>query len=390
LKTRSPSFAVLFVLLIFLCESAVLVQAATGEKVPLLKRGPRAWENYSSYPTHFVNRLHVHAVDDQTNRVYAKQVKRFLNHAKIMGESPSSTREWDVCMADELASRCYGDRESVSSGQCLFHGWSHIFPSFKGRMPESYRALQAWQKLDTGGVGGPVGWGVLLILICRLFERGLVYQGLWIWLQHDIYGREQDCEMITSDDIYIDPGDLHSVAVQLGTRARGLSVKTGSDQGVQIDEAALALILGRIKRTMRPGEPLFHFSQTTMRKYWTEEQLRAGILHPFKMHSIRHSKPSADAASGRRSLEAIRRRGRWSQLKSVQRYSRGHALTMHWASLPELIASQARTLESVYPGPLVSALRRGPGRETVLGKIILDVLESDVSGRDARTSFPRA
>ena len=49
---------------------------------PLQKRGPRAWAAAREYVSPLVNRLHIHAVDDDTNVLYAKHVRAFLIDAK--------------------------------------------------------------------------------------------------------------------------------------------------------------------------------------------------------------------------------------------------------------------------------------------------------------------
>ena len=80
--------------------------------VPLEKKGPLAWENAQILPARGrarggVNRLHVHAVDDQTNRVYAKQVCYFLQHVKSEQLSFGTVHERDVALADYLSDGCY-------------------------------------------------------------------------------------------------------------------------------------------------------------------------------------------------------------------------------------------------------------------------------------------
>ena len=184
-------------------------------------------------------------------------------------------------------------------------------------------------------------------------------------------------EIITCADIYSDPLDETKTAFELGTRSRGLAVKTGSDQGVDIEEPLLATVVARIsKRRRTKTASFFPFKQQHMRKVWLRSQQRLGFrkLHP--LHALRHTKPSADARSGRRTLEEIRRRGRWSQIKSVQRYSRGHAVTMHLASLPTKLRNAMTNAEQQYPRCLAHAIRRGPAASSQLGLLVLEVLDS--------------
>eukprot|EP00969_Alexandrium_andersonii_P116753 5161646-Alexandrium_andersonii.AAC.1 len=59
-------------------------------------------------------------------------------------------------------------------------------------------------------------------------------------------------------------------------------------------------------------------SAEAFRRVWRATLESLGLSWVGPPHSLRHSGPSADATSGRRSLEDIRRRGRKSQIKSVQ------------------------------------------------------------------------
>ena len=219
-----------------------------------------------------------------------------------------------------------------------------------------------------------MSYGMVLKIVCSFFEHGRLYEGAWVWAQHDLCAREQDLEQVAREDIFIDPLDETKVALRFGSRQRGLSVKTGSDQAATIDDSLIARVVSGMRKKLVPGEMLFPFSQAAMRRSWNEEQRLLKTTKRYKLHTLRHSKPSADSARGRRTLEEIRRRGRWNQMKSVQRYSRAHALVMDLAEMDEPLREEVAKLEAAYPVPLLSACRRGPGRNTGLGRILDEVL----------------
>jgi len=144
----------------------------------------------------------------------------------------------------------------------------------------------------------------------------------------------------------------------------------------------LRRILRSVKsKLLKSGMALFPQSQAHVRKLWAKSQARVGITRPHPLHTLRHSKPSADARPGVRSLEEIRRMGRWSQLKSVQRYSKAHAITMHRASLHGTILTGADRAEATFPQCLTGPLRTGPTASHPLAKIILGVFESKSRSR---------
>ena len=74
--------------------------------------------------------------------------------------------------------------------------------------------------------------------------------------------------------------------------------------------------------------PLFVIKQGRLSTLFTQAcrslQLEdVGILH---MYQLRHGGASHDAVSGSRTLEAVRRRGRWRSWSSMRRYEKGARL----------------------------------------------------------------
>ena len=63
-------------------RSASPSSSAKIKPPPLIKRGALAWHQASENALKYNNRLVVHAVDDNTNRVYQKAVKEFLVDVK--------------------------------------------------------------------------------------------------------------------------------------------------------------------------------------------------------------------------------------------------------------------------------------------------------------------
>ena len=123
------------------------------------------------------------------------------------------------------------------------------------------------------------------------------------------------------------------VALTLGAGARGLATKTGSDQGVVIDGELLAWWTAELAKNLAPGAALVPLTQIQFRRHWWEGLMAIGLQQMGPPHSLRHSRPSHDVMTGQMTLEAARRRGRWQSLKSVQRYTKSHALIQKQAAL---------------------------------------------------------
>ena len=130
-------------------------------KALLEKKGKNAWTKHKIQPTtgrtnDGVNRLHVHAADDSTNKHYIQAVFDFLRCVRKGALPFRIIKERDVALADYICDLCYSQDLPPSKSALVFADFNHIFPEHRGHMPEAARALQAWTKLDLGGEGGPL------------------------------------------------------------------------------------------------------------------------------------------------------------------------------------------------------------------------------------------
>ena len=129
-----------------------------------LKKGPLAWENAERDIHDGIKRdtlrLLVHGVNFDTNRAYTKEVLKFLKNVVSDKSSVIQRKDamigtscWDSALAEELDHRCYRLREPISAGQRLYHGFCHVYPEFRGRLPVSLRALHNWEQVAVFGEG---------------------------------------------------------------------------------------------------------------------------------------------------------------------------------------------------------------------------------------------
>ena len=87
--------------------------------------------------------------------------------------------------------------------------------------------------------GGAVPKAALGCLVRWLIDQQQFLTALAVFLSFDCYLRESDWEGLTAGDVIITnhgPGNIFDVALFLGVGSRGESSKTGSDQGVVMDD----------------------------------------------------------------------------------------------------------------------------------------------------------
>ena len=100
--------------------------------------------------------------------------------------------------------------------------------------------------------------------------------------------------------------------------------KTGEfDESLLLDlpeHEYLSGVLREWRRDTAPDERFVPFAQSHLACAFRLSGMLLGLDPPPKLYQLRHSGPSADFAGGRRSLDSIKRRGRWRTDASVRRY----------------------------------------------------------------------
>ena len=126
------------------------------------------------------------------------------------------------------------------------------------------------------------------------------------------------------------------MALQLGVPERGETTKTGVRQGARPDFPLTRRILEKHLKGKSGAMKLFDLSPSVFRDHWAAACEALG-WYPGPPHSLRHSGPSFDAATGYRNLDAVRTRGRWRAKTSVLRYQKAHVLVAAEAAMPKEI-----------------------------------------------------
>ena len=108
------------------------------------------------------------------------------------------------------------------------------------------------------------------------------------------------------------------------------------NQSVIIERGWVARLFLELARKRSPNSPIFSVSRETVARRVKRACDLLGIDCPV-LHRLRHTGPANDTLRGTKSLEQIRRRGRWASLKSVERYSKTAHIVADLAQLdPEV------------------------------------------------------
>ena len=330
-------------MLLVLMVSSRLPEAEAGRPQhaapPMEKRGALALVNARSFgqPAHGVLRSLVHAVNDTTNKEYVKEVQLMLKTVWNRRLPFDSDKDKDRAIAMILDEMRYIQQTPLGRGQKVFHGFCHIFPEFKNALPLSWRVVHSWNDEGKSWEGSSASSQCIFAMILDMITHGDVVAGIATWNALDGYLRGQDWKMLRKEDVFSiqkHKGSGVRVAQMFGRRHRGESVKTGQEQGVDIDDECLAMLIHEYCKDLADSDKLYDISEVEYRHAWDSAQRRLKLQWVGPPHTLRHTKPSEDSANGTRSVDEIQKRGRWTQAKSMQRYSKPHALTIHLSRLP--------------------------------------------------------
>ena len=136
-----------------------------------------------------------------------------------------------------------------------------------------------------------------------------------------------------------------------GSNDRGEKAKTGPNQGVIIDSPTLRDDLRKWVAKLRPNDLVFPLPAYKFRETWKAVKAKEGLEWLGPPHHLRHAGASRDAESNKRSLELIRRRGRWKSSESVQRYTKSWLLIRERARLTPDQLTRGRALAQLRGQP---------------------------------------
>ena len=310
----------------------------------------------------------VHAVDDVTNRVYEKAVREFLIDVKRTGVAFSTFYERDFALSKYLESLCYLESRGYAAGSNAFHGFAHIFGEHKNRLPLSARALKAWERQQLCREGQPIPYQAMGLIIQTFCEKGLVYEAAAACLQLDCWLREQDWAMLRGRDVTL--GHQGKVALLLGDREAGEKVKTGANQGAEVEHVVTKAILSVLVENTEADDLVFATTPERFRREWWKVLKALGLESLGPPHGIRHAGAAHYVANGG-DLEVARRRGRWATSGALQRYTKTHVLVRRLATLSDEQVLAGQKFWERPAATMARALRKSPaGGTTIVERLV--------------------
>jgi hypothetical protein len=172
---------------------------------------------------------------------------------------------------------------------------------------------------------------------------------------YDCYLRPYELLGLRARDVIAPSEVLAHWCIRVCPREELRPSKTGIfDDTVILDSkhrpAALFMLLLLLRsKVFEPGDLLFEFSHESLLKLF--QKALEWLSLPgwgFSLYSCRHGGPSEDVCGNFRSLEVVKRRGRWASESSLRRYEQRGRLHVVYSHVPRQLMSFCISIEKNF------------------------------------------
>jgi integrase len=211
----------------------------------------------------------------------------------------------------------------------------------KGALPRARRCLQGWQRLDPGATRPPIPMELVFLLALKMWEKNLVGHAVILLLMFEGYLRPGEALGLKEEDLVMPTAAHPFHSLNLHPSDRLESSKVGlSDETILLDSSLMPW-LGDLLTTRLQGVPnalMFHMTYQDLKNVWMSTLKEIGLPQDHAvLYQLRHSGPSYDRLTKSRSLQDVKKRGRWSADSSVRRYEAHARLAQEFQRLPKKI-----------------------------------------------------
>ena len=277
------------------------------------------------------------SVKESTLVRYEKLATEFVARATRLKLDWVSDVELDAVLCQKM-NWMFFEGQSAEEGSRLLAALKFFLPEVSrlgpGSLPRTTRALGSWRKMAPANQGMPMPFVVLCAIVGFTLRR----------FRSSVVGRNLALKWLVAFHTYMRPGEVDKLKcwqiVRPTHRARappytyyGVLLhpteekrpgKTGMwDEAILIDNENLFPALGSLLQTQKPHESCWLLSSADEIKAINEAIARLGLEDlGLCRYSMRHGGASHDLLTKSRSVEAVKRRGRWRSDSSLKRYGK--------------------------------------------------------------------
>lgn len=267
---------------------------------------------------------------------YNDAVSHFLSWCHTNDLDPSSPESFDDILTDYFH-HLYDTNQGKGAAHNTLYGILMYLPHLKHHLHLASKSLVGWNKLYPPKSYPPLTWELCCLVAVRLAMDGHLLHAVATLLGFDCFLRIGELVGLRRDDV-ADVKDARMGGVSADMTLRLRSTKTGPNQWVVVENAAVKTLLRRTVAITKPGNFIFPFSASTFRNHFKAACASLGLSSSYVPHSLRHGGATRHHLLGRH-MEDILLRGRWASSKSARRYIQaGRAMLMTMDTPPQVHA----------------------------------------------------
>ena len=262
-----------------------------------------------------------------TKAKYEADHERFVEFPRQHHLAITDVGQVDVTMV-EFLDQLFLEGEDVAVGQRVVAAWGWTHPSFTKqgdhRLPRAAKALAGWRKIAPGHTRQPMPWMYCALLVTKLLEIGFLATARALMLMFWAYLRPGEALTLKEADLVRPSRMCRHYAVNLHAQSRGEQSKVGlSDESLLLDMIDVPWYGAELAKMAYTGDnaQLLKVEYPDMKSQFEAAQRAVGFRRvSCVLYQASHGGPSHDRRAGHRSVEEIKRRGRWLSESSLRRY----------------------------------------------------------------------
>ena len=260
---------------------------------------------------------------------YLRRLTRLRRWLNVNLHSPATVGDLDNLLPVYFT-ELFNAGLSVGEGSKTLAAVLHFWPHGRHQLPRAWRAIKGWNKLAPMRTRSPMPWLALMCCIGAALHQGLVDLAVAMLLQFVCYLRPNELLSLTPE-CFASPS-THSRSTKCGWGLvlrpfeQGRAAKSGEfDEAVMIDRPDLPALnlFCSVLQKRAPKRSVWNFTQTEYAQHLRKLLAKSQLEHMgLDAYALRHGGASADRLDNRRSLAAVKRRGRWRADTSLRRYEK--------------------------------------------------------------------
>jgi integrase len=277
-----------------------------------------------------------------TANKYSKAVNRFAGWCDAVGVMPTTSQQLDRYLSDyfvDLWFKQVGKHEA----SCTLYGLDMLLPGIKKRLDRSRRSLRGYNRLMPSVARPPLPATVATAIAVWLASTGRFSMAVGVLLSFDCYLRSGELLQVVREDFAMGTDARLGLNEQHRIHIHLRRCKTGRNQGVEVHDNQVKILVRHLLSVTKPGQRVFNFSASTYRRWFHRACSALKLSSDYVPHSLRHGGATRDYLAGK-PIQDVMLRGRWSHPKTATHYIQQGRQLMMLQSVPSFVDEIGRTV----------------------------------------------